>query len=150
MPEGEPVKVENSLAKTNWVAFGLIFVFVLALVGLLGFLYINSQKQSNKEQTDKSSEAKVIREGEVKVTSDGFEPQIIKVSKGTKVTWVNEDDQVHQVASDPHPTHTNLKNLDSGEMEKGITYSFTFNDKGSFTYHDHINPLKFSAEVVVE
>jgi len=78
-----------------------------------------------------------------------FNPPEITVKAGTTVTWVNEDSAPHKVASDPHPTHTDLPGLVSGVLSTGESYSFTFTKKGTFGYHCHIHP-SMKGTVVVE
>jgi len=77
----------------------------------------------------------------VQITADGFEPATLSVAPGTTVTWVNADDAPHQVASNPHPEHTDLSGLDSSQpIAAEQSYSFTFNETGTFGYHDHLQP----------
>ena len=68
-----------------------------------------------------SSQSQVI------ITSQGFEPATLQIEKGHQVTWLNQDQSPHQVASDPHPTHTNLSGFDSEEpLAKDDSFSFIF------------------------
>lgn len=79
----------------------------------------------------------------IRIINNQFVPQDIVVREGKRVWWVNEDAQLHWVASDPHPTHTNLPRLDSlGELQHGESFSFTFMNVGRFSYHDHAAALK--------
>jgi len=75
----------------------------------------------------------------------------ISVKKGTVVTWNNKDSAPHWVASDPHPVHNQLPGFDSvRKIAAGESYPFTFEKTGTFTYHDHLNPLKFKGTVIVK
>ena len=66
------------------------------------------------------------------------------------VTWTNNDKAPHIVASDPHPSHTNLEGLDSiSDIAPNNSYSYIFEKTGEYTYHDHLNPFKFKGTVVV-
>jgi plastocyanin len=64
----------------------------------------------------------------VTIENIAFSPSSITVPVGTTVTWTNKDSFSHTVTSD-----TGL--FDSGEMSQGSTFSHTFNDKGTFSYH---------------
>jgi methionine-rich copper-binding protein CopC len=64
-----------------------------------------------------------------------FGPQTVVVSKGTTVTWTNQDPFAHFVNTDPHPTHNHTPALNSLELGKDATYSFTFNQAGEYPYH---------------
>lgn len=78
-----------------------------------------------------------------------FSPERIKIKKGTTVTWTNQDVIRHNVvASDAGnsgglPTENDL-------LDKGGTYSFTFNTVGTFAYHctPHASSMKGIVEVV--
>jgi plastocyanin len=86
----------------------------------------------------------------VKISGFAFVPQTITIKKGESVTWINEDSTPHDVASDPHPTHTILPGLRSGTLQNGQSYSFTFEQTGSWGYHCHIHPSMTGTVVVTE
>ena len=70
-----------------------------------------------------------------------FVPDNLVVNKGTKVTWVNEDNTVHTVTSDENK-------FKSQPLNPGDTFSFTFGASGRFPYHCDIHPfLKGSVTV---
>jgi len=142
---------ENTPAKspTNWVAFSIIIVFLIAVALLAGYFLLGNKEE--KAPTTPPPSTNLTDQAQVNISKNGFTPVVIKVKKGTTVTWTNTDSAVHQVASDPHPTHDKLKELGDGEaLAKGDSFSFTFEEVGSFTYHDHMNPLKFQGTVIVE
>ncbi|MEK7631492.1 MAG: cupredoxin domain-containing protein [Patescibacteria group bacterium] len=76
----------------------------------------------------------------VTVTASGFSPSTLTVKAGTNVTWTNNSGDTIRIASDPHPTHTDLPGLDSATLNNGDKYSFTFTQVGSWGYHDHFSP----------
>jgi plastocyanin len=92
---------------------GLLGLGVLALVALLS-IHLSSPARA---QT-------------VTATIQGFafQPATLTVTVGTTVTWTNKDTAAHTVTSD-----TGV--FDSGNMPNGATYSFTFNQAGTFPYH---------------
>ncbi len=76
----------------------------------------------------------------VKYTDAGFVPASIDVAPGTTVTFVNDSSGQMWVASDPHPTHTDLPGFDEHTaVSKGGTYSYTFTQAGSWGYHNHVH-----------
>lgn len=86
----------------------------------------------------------------VLITGSGFFPDTIAVSPGQQVVWKNTDLLPHQPASDPHPLHTAYPGFECPEpLWTDDAYGFTFERRGTFTYHDHLNPLKFSGTVIV-
>jgi plastocyanin len=64
-----------------------------------------------------------------------FTPRNVLVSKGTKVTWKNEDDVAHFVNTDPHPEHSYLRAMNSKALEKGDMFTLTFDKPGVYPYH---------------
>lgn len=80
---------------------------------------------------------------EVRISGYKFVPDRITVKKGSVVTWVNEDQAAHTVTSD---TGTEL---DSALLQKGQSYTHTFETIGLYTYHCSPHPyMKASVEVV--
>jgi len=64
-----------------------------------------------------------------------FDPQRVVVSRGTNVTWVNNDSVEHFVNSDPHASHNVIDKFNSRGLQPGEDYSFTFNETGEWGYH---------------
>ena len=65
----------------------------------------------------------------VSITSAGFQPNALSVKVGTTVTWTNSDTAAHTVTSDTSGV------FDSGPINAGATFQFTFSQAGTFTYH---------------
>jgi len=86
---------------------------------------------------------------EVLIRNFAFEPATLTVSVGTTIIWTNEDSAPHQVASDPHPTHTDLPDLASEILSQGDSYRFTFTKTGTYGYHCHLHP-SMTGTIVVE
>lgn len=71
-----------------------------------------------------------------------FTPSNFSVKSGATVSFVNESDEGMWLASNPHPTHTSLPQFNTTRAyNKGEIYKFTFTKKGSFGYHNHLNPM---------
>lgn len=123
----------------------LIIVAGLAVLGL-ALPAIILLKSSHNSTTSSDT----VPAASVSITDQGFTPVTLTVKKGTKVTWTNNGNKPRQVASNPHPDHTELKGLDSkGPIGPESTYSYTFDKPGEYNYHDHFNPT-VSGTVVVE
>jgi len=76
----------------------------------------------------------------VEVSSTGFSPASVTISVGGKVEWKNIDSDNHQIASDPHPVHTDYPPLNLGLIKPGEVKSLIFDKAGTYKYHDHLNP----------
>jgi plastocyanin len=62
----------------------------------------------------------------------------IEVPVGTTVTWTNDDSTRHTVTSGADDTDDGV--FDSGNLEAGETFSFTFDEAGEFAYFCDIHP----------
>jgi plastocyanin len=90
---------------------------------------INRSQAQDYEDLRDSSEVAIVLEG------IAFIPEKIQISKGTKITWTNEDSVIHYVNTDGHPAHTYYPEMNSKALNKGDTYSITLNTPGIYTYH---------------
>ncbi len=94
--------------------------------------------KSVKKETKEVEKAKTYT---IEITPSGFSPNTLKIKSGDTVNFVNKDSSSHQPASNPHPIHTNYAGFDALKgLAQGENYSFTFTQKGTFGYHDHLNP----------
>ena len=71
----------------------------------------------------------------------GVDPKNIVVPRGSQVTFVNRDSQVHDMESDPHPEHDDCRELESvGFLRPGESrVSQNLNVPRTCGYHDHLN-----------
>ena len=76
------------------------------------------------------------------LTASGVSPKELTVPLGTRVLFVNQDSRRHDMASDPHPDHTNCTELNAvGVLTTGQSRE-TDNLVSAKTcgFHDHDNP----------
>lgn len=86
---------------------------------------------------------------EVGATTAGFNPKTIEITAGSTVTWVNNGTVATQIASTPHPIHTDYPPLNSvGVIQPGQSKSLKFDKAGTYRYHDHLNPASLGTVVV--
>jgi len=52
----------------------------------------------------------------------------LTMSAGSKITWVNDDNMIHTVTADN-------ASFNSGDMNPGNSFSYTFNTVGTYNYH---------------
>lgn len=73
------------------------------------------------------------------LTSAGVSPKELTVSPGTRVQFVNNDNQVHTMNSDPHPTHGDCPEIDAvGFLTPGQSRETgTLNTARTCGFHDH-------------
>ena len=146
----------------KWIVLGTTILLILS--GAIFFLFGDFEKEV--PQPDNTDIISVggnlgISEGvsptlhTVKITSSGFSPENLEIIKGDTVIFLNEMSSNSWPASDNHPIHTVYPNSDISKcgtneaeeifdackgLELGESYSFTFDEIGTWTYHDHLKP----------
>lgn len=78
----------------------------------------------------------------ITIGADGVvSPKEVTVAAGSRVTFTNNHDRNHEMASDPHPTHGSCPGIDQvGLIAPGQSRtSGNLNTARTCTYHDHIN-----------
>lgn len=82
----------------------------------------------------------------VKITGMKFATPKLTVKVGETVKWVNEDTAPHTVTTTSGPAK-----LDSGTLQKGDSWSYTFTKAGTYEYYCAVHPdMKASITVVAD
>lgn len=76
----------------------------------------------------------------VNIQNFAFSPSSLTIKKGTTVTWTNNDATPHQIKSGT---------FNSVLLSKGQSYSFTFDNAGTFDYSCLPHP-SMTAKIIVE
>lgn len=90
------------------------------------------------------------KEVSINMQNTSFSPAKIRISKGTKVTWINLDNTTHTVNTDSHPAHTYYLGQNSRDLSKGVTYSVTFSEPGTYLYHCTPHADTMHGQILVE
>jgi plastocyanin len=92
-------------------------------------------------------------DAQVSIAGFAFSPSSLEIDVGTTVTWTNEDGVTHTVtAADGPGTDAEATDLfDSGGLAGGDTFSFTFDEAGTYYYacRPHWSMEAMHAEVIV-
>jgi plastocyanin len=78
----------------------------------------------------------------VTITAAGVNPGTVTVAVGQTVTFVNNDNRSHEMASDPHPQHGSCPGIEAGIGSLAAGQSRTTRimaNSGTCRYHDHLN-----------
>ena len=78
----------------------------------------------------------------MKIDNFAFAPQRVVVKAGTTVTWINDDDIPHTVAS-------STKLFKSNALDTKDKFSFTFTTPGAYEYFCSLHP-HMTGTIVVE
>jgi plastocyanin len=95
----------------------------------------------------------------ISVLGGDFQPNNIQIKKGTKVTWVNDDNEAHaiKVEDNVKGSHSPIASeevnesvLSGPKLSKGKMYEFTFNATGKTYYHCPLHPNIRGKVTVIE
>jgi plastocyanin len=78
----------------------------------------------------------------VQIADSAFAPGTLTITAGDSVIWTNADDRPHTVTSVDGA-------FDSGNVDEGASFSFTFTEPGTYTYRCEYHP-DMQATIVVE
>ena len=79
--------------------------------------------------------------GAVMISGFAFEPPVVDVSAGTRVTWMNHDPEEHTVTAEDG-------SFGSDPLASGQSFRFTFDEPGTYAYFCAIHPtMKGTVEV---
>lgn len=125
-----------------------IVLLIVLLIAIVSFAVVVIIHHYNQQKTIAATGATVPVEESI--TSTGFTPSTVTINTGQSVLWTNYDTKIHTVSSDPYPTDNGLFGFKSQTIEPGQTYSFEFDQKGTFGYHDDLNPTTFKGTIIVK
>lgn len=108
----------------------------------------------NNGTSEGPHETVVIKKGAWEFDDDAsndYSPNVVTVKVGTTVTWVNNDDQAHTVTSGSVDGYSGTPDgkFDSGFIDPGGSWSYTFTEPGVYTYYCLPHPW-MKAKVIVE
>lgn len=78
----------------------------------------------------------------VSINNAKYRPKNLSVKVGTTVTWTNNDSVPQSVTSDTPGQ------FDSGLLQPGATWSYTFSQAGTFPYHSSATKTTFGSITV--
>ncbi len=144
------VKGNVTATYTFIASYSGIYEFVCtyhAQVGMIGYLVVLPNaafKQSTTTtiatSTAASAVAVSIASGQTNYPNKGFTPDNITVVIGMNntVTWTNNDVNTHTVTSSTVPS--GVSPFDSGYLDTGATFTYTFTVAGTYEYHCQLHP----------
>jgi len=123
----------------NTNRFKLIILFAVLVITVVLVAYFFLQRDINREAI-------------VYIDEDGFSTAGLIVEVGDRVKFENKTDTSVWPASDIHPTHELYPEFDArGPIAPGGIWEFTFDQIGTWRYHDHLNPnVKGTIQVVAK
>lgn len=132
----------------------LVIIGVVAvLIAAAATIYIVNQDsaapavdagQNAGEQ--ESEEADAAETDSVEIVNNTYSPATITVKVGTEVTWTNQDSVAHTVTTYDGAPAT----VDSGLFGRGESFSFTFDEPGTYEYFCEPHPHMRGTVIVTE
>lgn len=75
----------------------------------------------------------------VDMTNSAFAPAIVTIKAGDTISWTNRDKVMHQLKSET---------FNSQELQTGQTFSFTFDNPGTYDYVCSVHPSMTGSIIV--
>jgi len=114
------------------VRLSCVRVLACATIAALGFACGSSS-------TTPSSPSTPVSTNTITITSSGVSPKSVQIAVGSRVLFVNNDTRSHNMASDPHPEHTDCPQMDTvGFLSPGQAHETeNFVTARTCGFHDH-------------
>lgn len=121
--------------KNNYIALALLIAVIL------GGIFLLRDEATPPAEPAPQAAAPGAMPQTITYSTNGFSPAGITIPIGTTVIFKNDSPKNMWVASDPHPTHTASPEFDNRRgIVPGRAYEFTFEKRGPFRYHNHLEP----------
>ena len=122
-----------------WLFIIGIAVVLAAAVTALAVIFYNQNEAAKLESQQVDGPT-------VAITPSGFSPSTITVQPGQEVTWNNQDGRDHVLTADKDalPEFGAEATLHSGD-----SYTYVFDDPGTYRYYDVSDPTAFNGTVIV-
>jgi plastocyanin len=139
--------MKNKAISTGLVilVIGITIFFILQNTELLNLAQETPEIQDENIQS--LQENHIV---EIKPSGVWLYPRSLTIKQGDSVTFINKGSVDHWIASNPHVTHdlypnSHIEKCGNGELifdscgtiSKGESFTFTFNELGTWNYHDH-------------
>lgn len=120
--------------------------------------------ESMADSQETAANIEAVATTTVVYTDNGFAPEVIEITQGDTVTFQNDSSRDFWPASNVHPTHTlypgsSIAKCNTDEepsifdackgIAPGEAYSFTFNEAGTWGYHNHLQ-ANFTGKIIVD
>lgn len=132
------------MGKGTKVILGLVIVAIVVVGAIVVMRDNNNTNNQNGTGSQSSQTPNTSTDSTAAATvtykDSGFEPTLSTIKAGQTIKLVNSSNSELQIASNPHPTHTDNTELNVGVIAKGDSRSVTLNSKGSWGFHNHLNP----------
>lgn len=118
----------------------VLVILIAILVIIVGMVYFSQQPrvtQNNQPNQPSNNDSEVLS---ITIQNFSFNPAELNVKKGSTVTWINQDSVPHKISGG---------GFQSSALDKGQSFSFTFDAVGTFDYVCSIHP-SMKGKIIVQ
>jgi plastocyanin len=124
----------------------LLPVLVLILTGVIALISIFVLNRPTKPTPQAESATPAVEEkdvvAEIHMRGNTYTPDTVTIKQGQAIRFINDDTRPYWPASNIHPTHELYSEFDPGKaVPPGDTWTFRFDQVGSWRMHDHLYPF---------
>lgn len=131
----------NKIYPDRGMTRGMLAEIIYRLIYVLEYDLEEFNEEEITEPVEEEEEEPAIFTWGIKAENNFFYPKEMTIGKDSTVRWTNMDDGAHTVTADGGE-------FDSGNLENGDTFEYTFNDLGTFTYHCELHPTMTGTIIV--
>ena len=124
----------------------IVIVTVAVLVIVIGGIYY-FQNNYHTNPPENGQNIAPQNSNQISIENFAFSPAELSVNTGDTVTWTNNDPTPHKIIGSRIEISTN--ELQSNDLSKGQSYSFTFSSAGTYDYFCSIHP-SMKGKIVVK
>lgn len=122
----------------------VIILLLLPVIAIFASGCIEEQNSANPKLNQTVSENKT---NTIIIKDFDYDPSTLKIKAEVVIIWMNEGSYAHTVTAKGHTSKTKGV-FDSGALNKGQSFSYTFKEAGTFEYYCTIHPsMKGKIEV---
>lgn len=118
----------------------LVLCILIIVVVLSGCISTNNNQNISNNNTSLNSVNTSSSQVVVTIKNFAFNPVELNIKKGTTVKWINNDGMAHTV--------TSKGNFDSGRLDSGESFEFTFEQTQEYDYLCSYHP-SMTAKIIV-
>ena len=94
-------------------------------------------------QVEKEAAAESTKTNQIVIKDFHFDPQVITVRSGEKITWINRDEEPHTIVS------VEKQFTKSGPLDTDQEFTITAGAPGTYTYYCSVHP-RMTGTIVVK
>ena len=94
-------------------------------------------------QVEKEAAVESTKTNQIVIKDFHFDPQVITVRSGEKITWINRDEEPHTIVSDEKQL------TKSGPLDTDQEFTITAGAPGTYTYYCSVHP-RMTGTIVIK